>query len=72
MPFKHSKYDRDRREKPSEFVKRSFRTVPISHVPHKKRYPKGTKAIVGKWKNEKAHKRAYGTQSVLIPKKRKR
>ena len=71
MPYsKKSKFEHHRKKSPGRFVKTSFRNVPISHVPHKKKYPKGTRAIVGKLKKPKKGQRKYQTQSILIPKKR--
>lgn len=67
MLYKKAKYTHHRRREPDEFKSGSFRTVPISHVPHIKRYPAGTKAIVGKLKE--TNKSA--TQSILIPKRKK-
>ncbi len=66
MPYKKAKYIHKRRRKPSEYIPESMRTVNISHVPHKKEYPAGTKAIVGKLKKD-----GYATQSILIPKKKR-
>ena len=66
MPYKKAKYTHHRRRNPDEFKASSFRTVPISHVSHQKKYPIGTKAIVGKLKTGKS-----ATQSILIPKKKK-
>lgn len=66
MPYKKSKYTHHRRRDPQKFKMESFRTVPISHVPHTKKYPRGTKAIVGKLKTG-----FWKTQSVLIPKRKK-
>lgn len=60
MP-KSTKYIHHRRRKPTEFVKTSFRTVPISHVPTRKRWKKGSKAVVGKLR--KTGK--WATQSIL-------
>lgn len=68
MPHsKKSEYEHHRKRDPGEFKKGTFRTVPVSHVPHRKRYPKGTKAVVGRSKKDNKFK----TQSILIPKKKK-
>jgi hypothetical protein len=68
MPYsKKAKYEHHRKKPPSKFIKSSFRNVPISHVSHRKKYPRGTRAIVGKLKSGK-----YATQSILIPKKKRR
>jgi len=68
MPYSSkAKYTHDRRKDPDEFKPRSFRTLPISHVPHTKKYPRGTKAVVGTLK-------ATGkgaTQSILVPKRKR-
>lgn len=64
MPYKKAKYRHLRRADPDEFIKSTFRTVPISHTRTTKKYPKGTQAIVGKRKKSKK----WGIQSVLIPK----
>lgn len=69
MPYGNkSKYEHHRRMPPGKFIPESFRNVPISHVPHRKPYPRGTRAIVGKLKRP-GKGRAYRTQSILIPKK---
>ena len=54
-----SKYKRHRKKNPDEFIKSSFRTVPLSHTDYKGKL-KG-KAIVGKLK--KANK--WTIQSIL-------
>ena len=67
MPYsKKAKYTHHRQKPPEMCEDLSIRTVPISHVKHRKKYPKGTKAIVCK-------SVATGkgiTQSILIPKKK--
>lgn len=69
MPYSQkARYYHHRRAKPREFFKSTFRNVPISHTNSPKRYPKGTRAIVGKRKKTKR----WGIQSVLIPKKKRR
>ncbi len=71
MPYSDkSKYEHHRKRKPSDFVQSSFRNVPISHVPHRKKYPVRTRAIVGKLKHPSKGKK-YATQSILIPKRRR-
>lgn len=68
MPYlRKAKYTHNRLRDPIEFKKGTIRTVPISRVPHTKKYPKGTKAIVGKLKETGKG----ATQSILIPKKKK-
>lgn len=75
MVYKESKYEHDRQQPPSRFVKDTIRTVPISHATtptgqkYKRKFPKGTKAVVGEVKNRKEGQRKYQTQSILIPKK---
>ena len=65
MPYERAKYTHDRRKKPKEIISGTYRTVPITHTNARKKYPKGTLAIVGKSKKTKN----WVTQSVLIPKK---
>lgn len=61
MPYQKPKYKHHRRRNPKEFIKSSLRTVPVSHVKTRKRWKKGSKAIVGKLK--KTGK--WATQSIL-------
>jgi len=70
MPYsRKAKYRHNRRAPPGEFVPGTFRNVPVTHVPTiKKKYPKGTRVIVGKRK--KSGK--WGVQSILVPKKKKK
>lgn len=64
MPYsRRARYRHSRRRHPELFEEESFRTVPMKRVPHKKSYPKGTKAIRGRLKKD-----GWATQSVLIPK----
>lgn len=65
---KKSKFKHKRYRNPKEIKKNTFKTVPISHTDSKKKWPKGTKAIVGK--SKKTDK--WVIQSVLIPKKEKK
>lgn len=66
MPYsKKAKYTHHRRAPPKEFKKGTLRTVPVSHVKTKKKYPEGTKAIRG----ERKKTGRWGTQSILVPKK---
>ncbi len=68
MPYSEkAKYEHHRKRPPGRFIQTSFRNVPVSHVPHRKKYPTGTRAIVGKLKATKKN----ATQSILIPKRRK-
>lgn len=78
MPYSSkSRYKHERQQPPSRFEKNSMRTVPISHATtptgreYERKFPKGTKAVVGKVKNPKEGQRKNQTQSILIPKKRK-
>ena len=72
-----SKYTHNRQLPPSKFIKESFRTVPISNAKtptgqdYKKKFPKGTKAIVGTVKHPEKGQRKNQTQSILIPKKKR-
>lgn len=68
MPYsRKAKFTHHRRKDPSEFKKGSFRNVPISHVPHTKKYPRGTRAVVGRLKvTDKG-----ATQSILVPKRKR-
>lgn len=56
----------------------TLRTVPISHAStptgkeFKRKFPKGTKAIVGKVNHPKEGQKKNQTQSILIPKINKR
>ena len=54
-----SKYKRHRKKDPKEFVKSSFRTVPLDHTDYKGKL-KG-KAVVGKLKKTKK----WAIQSIL-------
>jgi len=69
MPYsRKARYYHNRRAHPREFDKKTFRNVPASHVKSlRKKYPRGTRVIVGKRKKTGR----WGVQSVLIPKKRK-
>ena len=64
-----------RQRPPNEFIATSFRNVPISRVKTRKKYPAGTRAIVGKLKKAvkglKGRMRHYATQSILVPKKKR-
>lgn len=71
MPYKKSKYERNRQRSPKDFKKDSFKTVPLNHTKYRgKRFKKymysGTsaKAIVGKLKRTGK----WSIQSILIPK----
>jgi len=67
MPYsKKAKYIHYRRKQPDEFINTSFRDVPISHVKHTKKYPAGTRAVVGKLKATGK----YATQTILVPKRK--
>lgn len=76
MPYsRKALYKHLRQKNPKMFQKKSFRTVPLNHSNYKgKKFSnynrKGTKAkaIVGKLKSNKK----WSTQSILIPKKRKK
>ena len=65
MPYSSAKYFHKRRKKPREILRETFKTVPITHTNARKRYPKGTMAVVGKSKKTKN----WVIQSVLIPKR---
>ena len=67
MPYSSkAKFTHHRQKAPGEFIQASFRNVPISHVSHSKKYPAGTRAVVGKLKA--TGKSAI--QTILIPKKK--
>ena len=77
MPYKFSKYKHNRQKPPSRFDRSSFKTVPLNHTDYtgKKFKKPGAKAIVGKLKvkyrtakKRGARPRAWGIQSILIPK----
>ena len=71
MPYSQkSKFEHHRQRPPKLFKQSSFRTVPISHVPHRIKYPKGAKAVVGELKSPKKGQRKYQTQTILIPKRK--
>ncbi len=65
MPYLSAKYTHKRRKKPKELVRKTFKTVPITHTKARKKYPKGTLARVGKSKKTGN----WVIQSVLIPKR---
>lgn len=75
MPYKKAKYEHNRQQPPSKFVPETLRTVPVSHAKtptgqnFKKKFPKGTKAIVGKVKHPENGQKQFQTQSILIKKK---
>lgn len=79
MPYSEkAKYRHNRQKPPSRFDKSTLKTVPLSHTDYRgKKFKKpGAKAIVGvlKKKYRKPAKRggkprAWGIQSILIPKK---
>lgn len=79
MPYSEkAAYKHNRQKPPARFIKKSLRTVPLSHTDYsgKKFDVPGAKAIVGKLKPafrkaKKAggKKRAYGIQSILTPKR---
>ncbi len=78
MPYSQkAKYEHNRQQPPSRFVKDTIKTVPISHArtptgqEYRKKFPKGTKAVVGEVKKPKKGQRKNQTQSILIPKKKK-
>ena len=65
MPYsKKAKFLHKRQRNPEQFDK--FYTVPISHVPHRKKYPKGTEAIIGHLIGD-----GWKTQSILVLKKKR-
>lgn len=71
MPYgKKSKYNHNRQRSPKEFIKKSFKTVPLSHTSYSgnKYKNKKAKAIVGKLKRNKKWK----IQSILVPKNRRK
>lgn len=80
MPYSEkANYRHNRQKPPNMFDKSTFKTVPLDHTDYSgKKFDKpGAKAIVGrlKVKNRKPKKRggkprAWGIQSILIPKKK--
>lgn len=78
MPYsKNAKYKHKRQKPPSRFDKSTLKTVPLSHTDYSgKKFKKpGAKAIVGKLKvkyrtakKRGGKPRAWGIQSILIPK----
>ena len=67
MPYsRKAKYYHHRQRHPNEFIKGSFRNVPISHTKYrgKKFKKKGARAIIGKLKKNKK----WVVQSYLVPK----
>jgi hypothetical protein len=76
MPYKKANYIHKRQQPPSKFKSETFRTVPISHArtptgqEFKRKFPKGTKAIVGQVKKPTKNQRKSQTQSILIPKRK--
>jgi hypothetical protein len=77
MPFSEkAAYKHNRQKPPKQFVKKSLRTVPLSHTDYsgKKFNVRGAKAIVGKLKPLYRKKGRFGKltawkiQSILIPK----
>lgn len=76
---KKAKYKHERQQSPTKFMKKTIRTVKISHATtptgreFKRKFPKGTKAIVGRIKPSlrKEGERRNQVQSILIPKKKR-
>ena len=65
-----AKYRHHRQKSPELFIKKTFRTVPLSHTEYagKKFRVRGAKAIVGKLKPANRTKTKWTIQSILTPK----
>jgi len=81
MPYsKKAKYEHHRQKSPKMFERSTLKTVKLSHTEYSgKKYKKlGAKAVVGRLKKKYrkpvkrgGKPRAWGVQSILVPKKSK-